>query len=61
MHRDNIAAVVDTANISLLKLTLDPFEQDELVEQAAAKKNIKSYSNCYNYTAKVCRYNGCNE
>ncbi|HEY2727892.1 MAG TPA: hypothetical protein VGI61_12000, partial [Parafilimonas sp.] len=38
MHRDNLAAVVDTANTSLLKLTLDPFEQAQILEQAQQKK-----------------------
>jgi hypothetical protein len=38
MRRDNLAAVVDTADVSLLKLTLDPFEQAELIQQAAEKR-----------------------
>jgi hypothetical protein len=38
MRRDNIAAVVDTTNVSLLKLTLDPFEQMRLLQQAQQKK-----------------------
>ncbi len=39
LQRENLAAVVDTVNTALLKLTLDPFEQAELIEQAADKKN----------------------
>ncbi|HYJ64872.1 MAG TPA: hypothetical protein VEV62_14085, partial [Parafilimonas sp.] len=39
LHRDNLATVVDTTNTALLKLTLDPFEQAELIEQAAQKRN----------------------
>jgi outer membrane protein insertion porin family len=38
IHRDNLAAVVDTANTSLLKLTLDPFEQMRVIEKAQQKK-----------------------
>ncbi|MEP6682390.1 MAG: hypothetical protein ABJA35_03985, partial [Parafilimonas sp.] len=38
IHRDNLAAVVDTANTSLLKLTLDPFEQMRILENAQQKK-----------------------
>ena len=38
LHKENLAALVDTTNASLLKLTLDPFEQAELIEQAAAKR-----------------------
>jgi hypothetical protein len=37
IRRDNLAAVVDTVNISLLKLTLDPFEQAELIQEVAKK------------------------
>jgi hypothetical protein len=39
LHRDNLATVVDTTNTALLKLTLDPFEQAELIAQAAEKRN----------------------
>ena len=39
LHRDNLATVIDTTNTALLKLTLDPFEQAELIEQAAEKRN----------------------
>ncbi len=39
LQRDNFAAVVDTVNAALLKLTLDPFEQAELIQQAADKRN----------------------
>jgi len=38
IHRDNIAAVVDTANLSLLKLTVDPFEQMQILQQAQQNK-----------------------
>ena len=38
MRRDNLAAVVDTTDISLLKVTIDPFEQAELIQKAAEKR-----------------------
>ena len=38
MGRNNLAAVVDTTDVSLLKLTLDPFEQAQLIQQAAEKR-----------------------
>jgi hypothetical protein len=38
LHRENLASVVDTTNIALLKLTLDPFEQAELIRQAEQKR-----------------------
>ncbi|MEP6464764.1 MAG: BamA/TamA family outer membrane protein [Parafilimonas sp.] len=38
IHRDNLAAVVDTANTTLLKLTVDPFEQVQILQQAQQKK-----------------------
>ncbi len=41
MRRDNLAALVDTGNVSLLKLTVDPFEQMELL-QAAQKKKLEN-------------------
>ncbi|HVX24971.1 MAG TPA: BamA/TamA family outer membrane protein [Parafilimonas sp.] len=39
LRRDNLATVVDTTNTALLQLTLDPFEQAELIEEAADKRN----------------------
>lgn len=39
LNRANLIAEVDTADASLLKLTLDPFEQAELIERAAERKN----------------------
>lgn len=39
IRRDNIAAVVDTADVSLLKLTTDPFEQMRLLQESDAKKS----------------------
>jgi hypothetical protein len=38
LHRDNLATVVDTTNTALLKLTLDPFEQAQLIRQAEEKR-----------------------
>lgn len=38
IHRDDLAAVVDTNNASLLKLTLDPFEEIEILKQVQQKK-----------------------
>ena len=38
LQRNNLAAVVDTGDISLMKLTVDPFEQIELLKQAQQKK-----------------------
>ena len=38
MRRDNLAAVVDTTDVSLLKTTLDPFEQAELIRKAEEKR-----------------------
>lgn len=39
LRRINFATVVDTANKALLKLTLDPLEQAELIQQASEKNN----------------------
>ncbi len=39
LQRENLAAVIDTVNAALLKLTLDPFEQAQLIQQIADKKN----------------------
>lgn len=41
MRRNNIAAVVDTLNPLLLKLTLDPFEQVRILEQAKQQQQEK--------------------
>ena len=38
MRRDNLAALVDTGSTELLKLTVDPFEQIQLVQEAQQKK-----------------------
>lgn len=38
LERNNLAAVVDTGNISLLNLTVDPFEQVHVIEEAQQKK-----------------------
>ncbi|MGI8950547.1 MAG: BamA/TamA family outer membrane protein [Chitinophagaceae bacterium] len=38
LTRDNLVAVIDTANIALLQLTTDPFEQAEKIAQAEEKK-----------------------
>ena len=38
IRRDNIAAVVDTTDIALLKPTLDPFEQVQVLQQAQQRK-----------------------
>lgn len=44
LTRDNLVAIVDTMDISLLKLTLDPFEQAQIIAEAEArrKKNLTS-------------------
>jgi outer membrane protein insertion porin family len=38
LTRDNLIAEVDTTNISLLQITLDPFEQAERIAEAAERK-----------------------
>lgn len=38
IHRENITAVVDTADVSLLKPTPDPFEQIQILEESQKKK-----------------------
>lgn len=38
MRRDNLVALVDTGNTELLKLTIDPFEQIQLAQEAQQKK-----------------------
>ncbi|MFT4153099.1 BamA/TamA family outer membrane protein [Parafilimonas sp.] len=38
LQRSNLVTVVDTGNIALLNLTVDPFEQMRLAEQAQQKK-----------------------
>ena len=43
MRRDNLAALVDTGSTELLKLTVDPFEQIQLVQEAQQKKTRQPY------------------
>ncbi|MFZ1800460.1 MAG: hypothetical protein WAU24_11405, partial [Chitinophagaceae bacterium] len=45
LTRDNLVAIVDTTDFSLLKLTLDPFEQAQLMSEAEErrKQNPKAF------------------
>ncbi len=40
INRENLVAVVDTTDVSLLTITLDPFEQARLLAEAAEKRRV---------------------